>query len=109
LTDAAEDAAEADGGPLRNFKKLLWEFIGESSNNEKRDEKILSVALKILSVALEKAKIPHRIRVRDDRITLYAVTDRGEWKAASNATWSAQYELQTTETGVRRPTFLAAP
>lgn len=89
LTDAAEDAAEADGGPLREFKNLLSEFAGEFSNSKKRDEKLLSVAL-------EKAEIPHRrIRVGANRITLYAVTDRHQWKGASNVSWSAQYELQT--------------
>ena len=45
LTDAAEDAAEADGGPLREFKNLLSEFAGEFSNNKKRDERVLSLAL----------------------------------------------------------------
>ena len=99
LTDAAEDAA-ADGVPLREFKTLLSDFIGESSN--KRDERLLSMAL-------EKAEIPHRRpRVGANR-TLYAVTNRGEWKAASNPAWSAQYELQTARTRVRRPTFLGRP
>jgi hypothetical protein len=72
-------------------KNLLSEFAGEFSNNKKREERLLSVAL-------EKAEIPHRrIRVWRDReasrITLYAVTDRGKWKAASNASWSAQWPI----------------